>query len=60
MIRLIINGATGAMGRYLLPILAEQGYRVDGVSLDDASSGNPNLHYIKADARNLDVLRQML
>ena len=56
----LVLGATGAMGRYLLPILAEQGYRVDGVSLDDASSGNPNLHYIKADARNRDVLRRLL
>ena len=46
--RILITGATGAMGTYLVPELLNMGYRVDAVSLDDMISSDPNLKYIKA------------
>ena len=42
-----VLGATGAMGRYLTPKLAERGYQVDAVSLDSITSDKPNLRYIQ-------------
>ena len=30
----LVLGASGAMGRYVVPFLAEKGYAVDAVSLD--------------------------
>ena len=33
--KVLVLGATGAMGQYLVPRLAAMGYRVDGVSIDD-------------------------
>ena len=50
--KILILGATGAMGRYLTPKCVEAGYDVDAVCLEDAVSYAPNLRYIKtADAR---------
>ena len=50
--KVLILGATGAMGQYLTPMLAELGYDVDAVSLDDMTSEKPNLRYIKANAKD--------
>ena len=58
--KVLVLGATGAMGQYLVPRLAEQGYRVDGVSIDERTSDNPNVKYIKVDAKNRDALRKLL
>ena len=38
--RVLVLGASGAMGRYVVPLLAEKGYAVDAVSLD---APNPSL-----------------
>jgi len=48
--KILVLGGTGAMGVYLVPKLAERGYRVDVVSLDDVVSDNPNINYIKMNA----------
>ena len=32
--RILVLGATGAMGQYLVPLLSRAGFRVDGVSFD--------------------------
>ena len=45
--KILVLGATGAMGRYLTPKLAERGYQVDAVSLDSITSDKPNLRYIQ-------------
>ncbi len=58
--RVLVLGATGAMGRYLVPILAEMGFRVDAVSLDEAPSIHPNVTRFKADAKDKKFLRQLL
>ena len=58
--KVLVLGATGAMGKYLVPRFAEMGYQVDGVSFDDVTSGLPNVTYLKANAKDKDVLRQLL
>lgn len=58
--KVLILGATGAMAVYLIPKLLEMGYCVDGVSLEDVTSEDKRLTYIKADATDLSFLEQML
>ncbi len=58
--KVLVLGATGAMGQYLVPRLAEMGYLVDGVSLDAAISTHPNLKYIQANTKAEGVLDSLL
>ncbi len=58
--KVLILGATGAMGQYLTPYLIDMGYEVDGVSLDAAISNNPRLKYIQANTRDEGVLDSLL
>lgn len=58
--KVLVLGATGAMGQYLAPRLAEMGYLVDGVSLDAAISTHKNLKYIQANAKAEGVLDSLL
>ncbi|NLE13580.1 MAG: NAD-dependent epimerase/dehydratase family protein [Clostridiales bacterium] len=46
--KVLVFGGTGAMGTYLVPKLADRGYRVDVVSMDDVKSDNPLVTYHKA------------
>ena len=48
------------MGRYLVPILAEKGYKVDVVSLDTVESDNPNVNYITANATDIEYITELL
>ena len=51
--KILVLGATGAMGHYLVKKLVDKGYEVDGVCLEDMVSDKPNLRYIKtADAKD--------
>ena len=45
--KVIVLGATGAMGRYLVPLLAERGFLVDAVTIDEPPANSPNVNYIK-------------
>ncbi len=58
--KILVLGATGAMGKYLIPILAESGCQIDGVSFDEVSSPCPNVRFIKADAKDKTVYRELL
>lgn len=58
--KVLVLGASGAMGRYLLPHLAERGYRIDGVSLDGAGESLPNVNHIRANAKERAVYRRLL
>jgi nucleoside-diphosphate-sugar epimerase len=58
--KVLVLGATGAMGQYLAPRLAEMGYLVDGVSLDAAISTHKNLKYIQANTKAEGVLDSLL
>lgn len=46
--KVLILGATGAMGSYLTQKMVNAGYEVDGVCLEEKVSDKPNLRYIQA------------
>ncbi len=50
--KVLVLGATGAIGFYLVPELAKMGYTVDAVSLDDAPYDVPNVTYYKFNAKD--------
>jgi nucleoside-diphosphate-sugar epimerase len=56
----LVLGGTGAMGVYLVPELAALGCEVRVVSLDDVVTDNPLITYTKADAKNIDCLKELL
>ena len=58
--KVLVLGATGAMGKYLVPYLAEAGYEVDAVSLDEAQYPFPNVRGIKGDAKDKGFLKELL
>lgn len=58
--KVLIIGATGMMGTHIVPLLLEKGYAVDGVTLDDVKSNHPALRYIKTNANDESVLRELL
>ena len=58
--KVLVIGATGVMGQYLIPYLAEVGHMVDAVSLDEKQSEWPNVKYITANAKDHTVLKQLL
>ena len=47
----LLLGGTGALGVYLTEELLKMDYKVDVVSLDDKTSNNPNLTFIKANIK---------
>ena len=57
----LVIGASGAMGRYAVPFLAESGCRVTAVSLDDPpASPLPGVTYIKANGKDPEVRDELL
>lgn len=58
--RVLVLGGTGAMGVYLVPKLVERGFNVTCVSLDDVKSDDPNLTYVKANARDDETREKLL
>jgi nucleoside-diphosphate-sugar epimerase len=56
----LVLGGTGAMGIYLVPELASMGYEVKVASLDDVTSGNPRISYVKVDAKDNGYLKELL
>ena len=58
--KVLVLGATGAMARYMIPFLAENGCQVDGITLDEVESKNPNVKYYKGNAKDPALLREFL
>ena len=58
--KVVVLGATGAMGRYLVPKLAAKGFQVDAVTIDDVSGDMPNVRYIKLNAKDWYALGALL
>lgn len=58
--RILVLGGTGAMGVYLIPKLRERGYKVTCVSLDDIKSDDPDLIYIKGNAKDEEFRENLL
>ena len=57
--KVLVLGASGAMGKYLVPKLAARGYQVDAVALDDYDFGCP-VNQIKAQAKDFAFRTQLL
>ena len=58
--KVLVLGATGAMGRYLVPELVSLGYEVTGVGLDETPPWKSGARYLKGDAFDKDFLRRLL
>lgn len=58
--KVLVLGATGAMGRYVVPKLLERGHTVDAVSIDDVTSTDKRLRYIKANAYDISFIKELL
>ena len=58
--KVLVIGATGAMGSYLVPELVSLGYSVVGVSLDEKVSVHPNVRYVRGNAKDKEFLSALL
>lgn len=59
--KVLVLGSTGAMGQYLVPLLAAQGYQIDSVSYDEMAAPLPsNVRHIKANVKENDTLLNLL
>ena len=60
--KVLVLGASGAMGRYIVPELARMGYGVDAVSLDapDPALDPPGVRRIQGNAKDEAVLAPLL
>lgn len=58
--KVLVLGATGAMGTYLVPKLIERGFKVDAISMDDAVSYTEGLQYFKENAIDEAVITKRL
>lgn len=56
----LVLGSTGAMGQYLVPYLADMGYRITAVSLDDEKPYSNRVTCIKGNAKNKEFLGNLL
>lgn len=57
---ILILGATGAMGIYLVPELASMGYYVDAAALDEPRKQVKNVKYYKFNAKDDNILKDFL
>ena len=58
--KVLVLGATGAMGRYLVPELLALGYDVTGVGLDESAPWQGSAKYIKGNAFDKEFLSLLL
>jgi nucleoside-diphosphate-sugar epimerase len=58
--KILVLGATGAMGRYLVPELVNLGYAVTGVGLEETAPWRVNAAYVQGNAFDKDFLEPLL
>lgn len=58
--KILILGATGAMGTYLVPEMLERGWQVDAVSLDHMEADHPLLNCITENAKDLTFMKKVI
>lgn len=58
--KVLVLGATGAMGQYLVPLLAEAGYHVDAVALEACPAEHPGITPIVGNVLADDEFRRQL
>ncbi|MCD8184137.1 MAG: NAD-dependent epimerase/dehydratase family protein [Bacteroides sp.] len=60
MMNILVLGGTGAMGSYIVKILAKQGYEVDVTSRKRHKDREESIHYIQGNAHEVDFVIQLL
>ena len=58
--KVLVLGATGAMGRYLIPELVGLNYDVTGVGLEEAAPWQVNAKYVQGNAFDKDFIGSLL
>ncbi len=58
--KVLVLGATGAMGKYLVPKLAERGYLVDAAALDECPFKHPNVRGIVGNTMDFSFRTNLL
>ena len=58
--KVLVLGATGALGQYIVPALVENGFKVDAVAQDDAKFFHPAVNNIKGDCMDFDFRQKLL
>lgn len=58
--KVLVLGSTGAMGQYVVPYLADMGYSITAVSLDDEKPYNDKVTCIKGNVKDKDFLCSLL
>ena len=58
--KVLVIGGTGAIGRYTVQELLNEGYQVDVLSLDNLISTNPRLRYMVGPGKNIRYMRKLL
>lgn len=58
--KVLVIGATGAMGRYLVPELVKLGYTVTGVAKDEPTDPVPGVTYYQEDCKDKEFLGSLL
>lgn len=58
--KVLVLGATGAMGRYLVPELKNLGYDVTAVALDEVSPFEKDVEYVQGNAFDKELLNALL
>ena len=58
--KILVLGASGAMGQYLVPKLLERNFAVDAVALDETPRQEGQLRFMNFDAFDMDILQPLL
>ena len=58
--RILVVGATGAMGQYLVPVLAEMGHKVDALALNTLEYTHPNLNSFSGNAQDYEFMHKLV
>ena len=58
--KVLVIGASGAMGQYLVPYLAEKGCKVDAIALNDMTSEHPDVTWYKGNAKDWGFRNEFL
>ena len=58
--KVLVLGSTGAMGQYLVPKLAERGYLVDAVALDECPFRHANVNVITGNSMDYSFRTELL
>ena len=58
--KVLVLGATGAMGRYIVPELVKLNYDVTGVGLEESAPWEGKARYVRGDAFDMALLQELI